>query len=420
MRLARNLFLSLLLSFALVYFYSAVQAESDQVDPPLSEEEDITEIQSEYDEVKAEIEKYERQLNSLVSKERTLANQIQQFESQIQLTALQITKTEAEIVQLKEEIDYLQFEVDDLEISLEKIALDIAERVVYRYQLGSVTPLQLFVKSNGIDQYVTRYAYLSYVEKQERQKLLELQKSQSMVTDIKLEREDKQAEVEEKKEQLQKLSQTLNSQKIAKENLLQVTRNDEARYRQLLEAARSREEQLAKLVFRDGKVSYTLGIFNLVKSRQVGRGERIGTMGNSGYPRCSTAAHLHFEVIENAQVTSSALTGDLINPQAYLQSRDLSYFRNNDTIDVKRFGAGSYAWPMSTPVITQEFGQTPWSSRYTNNFHTGIDMVDYNDYAVRAADSGTLYYAKIPCGNAINIAIVAHTADKATVYLHLK
>ncbi len=384
-------------------------------------QEDTTEnVTEEYKDVKEEIERLQRQLNSLQSQERTLSNQISQFNSQIEVTTLRITEVRQEIEKLAAEISVLQSQVDGLEITLEKISNILAERVVATYQRGEVTPLKLLVASDGFDTFLTRYAYMSYMQSYDKQSLLQLQQNQNDINTKKIELEDKKKQIEDRRKKLEDLKRTLDSQKKAKETLLQVTKNDEVKYAKLLEAARSREQQLAQLIFKDGKVSYSLPIYGLTKQGSISQGGRVGTMGNSGAPRCSTAAHLHVETIANGKLTDSALIGDLISPYAYFKSRQISYFQDDNSISVSGFGAGGWEWPLSNPVITQQFGKTKWSSRYLSGFHTGVDMVDYNDRTVRAPASGTLYYAKVACGNPINIAIIDHGSDIFSDFLHLE
>jgi len=376
-------------------------------------------VAKEYKNVKDEISRLERQLSGLQSQERTLGNQISQFNSQIEVTTLRIADTRGEIEKLVADIDVLQSQVDGLEITLEKISAVMAERAVQTYQRGEVTPLKLLVASDGFDKFLTRYAYISYMQRFDKNVLLRLQQNQNDINTKKTELESKKKQVEDKRKKLEALKSTLDSQKKAKETLLQVTRNDEVRYQKLIEAARSREQQLASLIFKDGKVQYKLPIYGLSKQGSVSQGARIGTMGNSGAPRCSTAAHLHIEFIMNGTITDDAITGDLISPFAYLKSRSVSYFDDDNSLNASSFGAGSYNWPLGDPVITQPFGKTKWSSRYLSGFHSGVDMVDYNDKTIRAPGSGALYYAKIACGNPINIAIIDHGGGIISNYLHL-
>ncbi len=384
------------------------------------DETDGENVQQQYQDVKSEIERLQKQLNSLQSQERTLNNQITQFNSQIQVTQLQIVDTQQQIQQLQAEIVVLQSQVDGLEITLEKVSAVIADRAVSTYQQGELTPLKLLVTSNGFETFVTKYAYASYLQDYNKKVLLQIQENQNNINDKKIELEEKRKQIETKKKQLEALRSTLDAQKKAKETLLAVTKNDEARYAKLLEAAKSKEQTLAKLIFRDGKVSYSMGIYGLTKQGSVSQGSRIGTMGNSGYPRCTNAAHLHFEVMEKATITNDAIGGDLLNPYAYLKSKSVSFFQDDNSIGVQPFGAGGWDWPLRDPVITQQFGKTPWSSRYLGGYHSGIDMVDYNDRAIRAPASGTLYYAKVNCGSAINIAIIDHGNGVLSDYLHLE
>lgn len=381
---------------------------------------DSAAIKQEYENVKDEIDRLQKQLNSLQSQERTLSNQITQFNSQIQVTQLQIVDTQRQIQQLQSEIIVLQSQVDGLEITLEKISAVIAERAVQTYQQGEITPLKLLVTSNGFETFVTKYAYSSYLQDYNKKVLLQIQENQNNINDKKIELEEKRNQVEVKRKQLEALKGTLDAQKRAKENLLAITRNDETRYAKLLEAAKSREQSLAKLIFRDGKVSYSMGIYGLSKQGSISQGARIGTMGNSGAPRCSSAAHLHMEVMEKGTITSDAIGGELLSPYAYLKPQTISFFQDDNSLSVQSFGSGSWSWPLNNPVITQQFGKTPWSSRYLGGYHSGVDMVDYNDRTVRAPASGTLYYAKVNCGNAINIAIIDHGNGILSDYLHLE
>jgi len=379
-----------------------------------------TDIQTQYKNIKDEIERLKKQLNSLQNQEKTLGNQIAQFNSQIEVTTLQILEMRQEVAELEIDIDLLQSQIDGLEITLEKISSVLVARTVETYQRGEINPLKLLVVSNGFDEFLTQYAYISYMQDYDKKVLLQIQSNQNNISDKKKELVDKKTLVEKKKKQLESLKSTLDGQKKAKETLLTVTRNDETRYKKLLEAAQSKEEALSQLIFRDGKVSYKMAIYGLTKSGSVVKGARIGTMGNSGAPRCTTAAHLHMEVIENGILTSDQIAGDLINPYSHLKSRELSFFQDNNSIGSQTFGAGSWDWPLSNPIITQGFGKTIWSSRYLSGFHTGIDIVDYNDRAVKAPESGTLYYAKVACGNAINIAIIDYGGGTLSDFLHLE
>jgi peptidoglycan hydrolase CwlO-like protein len=409
----RLLFISLSCMLILSLFFCVMTfAEEDTTNPD--------DVKQQYQDVKAEIDRLQKQLMSLQGQERTLTNQINQFNSQIQVTQLQIIETRQQINQLNADITILQSQIDGLEITLEKISIQLADRVLQTYQRGEITPLQLLIASDGFDKFLTRYAYIQYMQDYDKKILLQLQNNQNTISDKKKELEIKQKEVEKKKKQLETLKNTLDSQKQAKETLLSTTKNDETRYQKLLEAAKSKEQALSKLVFAGGKVGYTMELYGLSKQGSVSKGSRIGTMGNSGYPRCTNAAHLHMEVIESGVIGSTELGGNLVSPYSYLSSRSLSVFQDDNSIGVSSFGAGSWDWPLSNPVITQQFGKTPWSSRYLGGYHTGVDMVDYNDRTVRAPASGTLYYAKLACGSVINIAIIDHGNGVLSDYLHLE
>ena len=134
-------------------------------------------------------------------------------------------------------------------------------------------------------------------------------------------------------------------------------------------------------------------------------------VGNSGYPSCSTGAHLHFEVRQN---------GTWINAENYLSSKAVNDEQNGST----NLGGGSWDWPLSDPIIiSQRYGITPWSWRYkySNGIHTGIDMWSKGSDVIRAPADGILYSSSQGCGSSIiNIKYIEHENGLVSFYLHVQ
>ncbi|HQG78848.1 MAG TPA: peptidoglycan DD-metalloendopeptidase family protein, partial [bacterium] len=142
---------------------------------------------------------------------------------------------------------------------------------------------------------------------------------------------------------------------------------------------------------------------------KVEKGDIIAVMGNSGYPYCSTGTHLHFEVRKN---------GSVVNAEKYLKEKNLYVWHYNT--GYTEIGSGSWDWPMKNPEITQRYGKTPWSWRYPNGLHEGIDMVSKDVY-IRAPKGGKIVKGGMGCGGGtVNFAAIDHGDGVVSYYLHIK
>ena len=93
--------------------------------------------------------------------------------------------------------------------------------------------------------------------------------------------------------------------------------------------------------------------------RRVRRGDIVGNEGSTGF---STGAHVHQEVRSG---------GSAVNPRPYINS-------------------GTIRWALDDFVETQGYGQTDFSSHYSNDFHTGIDIAGPYGEPVHAPADGTV------------------------------
>jgi peptidoglycan hydrolase CwlO-like protein len=194
------------------------------------------------EELQQEIQQYEAELQKLSSQAKTLSNQVAQFDAQIKLTTLKISQTEEKIL-------LLGGRIDQLEESLQSLNKAYGERVVETYKLSRFENNLLFViTAPGIDDVVSRFHYLQKIQEADRNLLDRLQKAQTVYIGEKEDQEALQTELETQKRQL-------DSQKLAKANLLATTKNDEKRYQQLLSEARAQLAAFRRFVVGQGGAS---------------------------------------------------------------------------------------------------------------------------------------------------------------------
>jgi len=360
-----------------------------------------THSQSETDklrELAEKISEYERQIKDLQSKSTSLTNQIAQFDAQIRLTELKIDQTE-------EQITLLTGRIDQLSLSLNNLNNAYNSRVVETYKLGRVgeSPLT-YVLGGNIDQALSRYHYLKRIQEADQTLLGRLTKANDTYKSQKNELETLQEELEVQKGKL-------DGQKIAKAQLLTVTKNDEKKYQSLLAASRAEFEAIQAII--SGKGDET-------EVGDIQEGQKVAAI-IQGASCNSSAAHLHFIVAKGNQTQ---------NPFSYLKP---GIEHNNCTGGGECSGAdpfnpsGSWNWPIAPTVrYNQGYGRTwavanTWVGRIYSQ-HNGIDINSTSSPEVKAVRPGKLFRGSYTGSGGCRLRYVRvdHSdSDLDTYYLHI-
>jgi peptidoglycan hydrolase CwlO-like protein len=363
-------------------------------------------LEEKYEEKKDKIEELEKKIEELQAEEKTLTSQIAYMDGQIRLTELKIGQTEDEVMKLEGEIGELAGKISRLDISLDRLSLSLLERISQTYRQGQAGGLELFLSSSGFSEYLSRSSYLRFVQKHDRKLLLSMEETRMNYDQQKKLKEQKQMELNLLRDELGRQKLALGTQKQEKQTLIEITRNEESRFQELLDEAQKEMENLwtAFSALPEGEKKF------------VGKGDVIGVMGNTGF---STGPHLHFAVYHEPYEFGSSHE----NPLSYLESKEV-LFDSTSCDDVpeetrRSVGSGSHQWPMNNIRLTQCYGHTPWSWRYSTNYHDGIDMVDDEDRVVRAVEEGeaVFYRGGQSAGNGV---FIYHPDGKMTIYWHLQ
>ncbi len=351
------------------------------------------------------IKELEAQLSNLVKQEKTLASQITYMNSQISLTNLRIEESKTKLAQLELDISALGIKIDQLNLSLSSLSEALMKRIVATYKRGKMDEIELFLSSRSFADIITQYKYLQVVQTHDKKLLVQMQATKGNYEDQKGTLETKQQEVVKTKKQLEGYQATLAQQKKDKQELLRITKNDEAVYQAKIRAAQ--EEQNAILAILGGQG-------NEVGEGALRNGTTIGIM-IYGRSACSSGTHLHFEVHQNNSIQ---------DPNNFLSNVSFAYDDNDGGRDEGAISPhGSWDWPIPQQIlITQGFGMTPYAQAgaYNGGPHTGIDMYSSAGLGIKAVRDGTLSRGSIPCGSGtLRYKKIDHGDGATSYYLHV-
>lgn len=346
-----------------------------------------------------------QKLNDLGSQKKTLSGQIAQFDNQIKITQLKISDAEATIASLEKEINVLGFRIGYITDSVDKLQVLLKRRIVATYQQSNISNIEILLGANDFSDLLQRVQYLKIIQENDKKLLSNLQETKANYANQKDDREAKQAQIEENKKKLLGLKTSLDQQKVEKQKFLEITKNDEAKFQQLLAQALAEKEAIS------AAFSEAVSRLNSGEGESVSEGQTIAVMGNSGAPTCSSGTHLHFMVTKN---------GVAQDPAGYLKDVSPGW----DNPDPKPSFSGSWNWPISNPTVTQIYGKSYYVIHfgwYSGGIHDGIDMTGGS--SIVAPKSGKLIIGTTNCGSsALKYAALKHNEDSGiiTLYLHIQ
>ena len=162
--------------------------------------------------------------------------------NQISLTEVRVDATKQQLVLLAASIETAVKKISKLEESLNSLTKILANRIVVTYEAGTSDQLQIMLASNTFPDFLSRAQYLRKVQAHDKKLVFETQQAKNDYANQKNIFEDKKKKAETLKDQLEAYNSQLEEEKKGKQQLLDVTKNDEAKYQKLLADAQAQTQ----------------------------------------------------------------------------------------------------------------------------------------------------------------------------------
>jgi len=198
------------------------------------------------------IEEYRRKISELQGQQQSLANTIRFLDSKIQLAENEVQKTQAEITMLQAQIGDLGVRISGLELSLKKISEQLIGRVRESYKEQYRSPPLTLIFSDSFAEALTKQKYARLSQGYTEAVLREAEKQRVIFAQEKNLKEEKQKEVKALQVKLAKQKDSLQKQQNDKKSVLEVTKNDEKRYQELLSIAEAQKRAFGRYISSQG------------------------------------------------------------------------------------------------------------------------------------------------------------------------
>jgi len=222
--------------------FCLVKAAEDNVIEELSQkekeeaeiEEQIGDKERELEELESKIKSYEDLIELKHQQQATLGNQIEIMEEEIRRAETEISKADREMSLIELEIKTLELKIKEKDISIDYNRRVLKELIKTIYHNSQSSTIEILLKYESLGDFFSGEERLNQVNEKTKNVLDEINQIKFELQKQQEEKENKHDDLEELKVKNQRNKFYLESEQNAKEDLLEMTQGEEAKYQELL------------------------------------------------------------------------------------------------------------------------------------------------------------------------------------------
>lgn len=210
--------------------------------------DDIEQKQRELRDVSRQIQQQQSQLESILQEESTITGQIQRIEQEIMSTENELRRVESRIEHIKESIVKTEEEIELLEEELEEQTEYLNERLVFLYERGDISYLEVLLNASDLKDFLTRYDMLNRIIEQDSKLIETINKKQNELNMRKADMEVQRNELVRIQNEQEARKEMLAIQADEKKNLLGSVQSERENYEKVIEELEATSRQLEQMI----------------------------------------------------------------------------------------------------------------------------------------------------------------------------
>lgn len=205
---------------------------------------EIEEKEKELKEIEDKIETYENLVELKQKQQATLSNQIELMDEEIKKAQEQITRTTQEMRLVELEIKKIELSIQEKDIEIEYRKKILAELIRNLYRESRSNFLELILRYDNLADYFSQVERLNQVNDKTKEVLDDINQAKVELETKRDQRREKFDKMDSLKNDSLKDKQYLESEQLAKENLLNLTQGEEDKYQEMLGRFEEQREEL--------------------------------------------------------------------------------------------------------------------------------------------------------------------------------
>jgi murein DD-endopeptidase MepM/ murein hydrolase activator NlpD len=225
---------------------------------------DINQTQQQLQEVDRQIQQQQSNLNSTKKKEKSIMNEINSIEKNIYQTEQDITNISDRIAYLENNIAETQQDIDKMQDNLDEQTSILKERLVYIYENGDSSYLEVLLAADDLKDFLTRNDMLGSIIQQDQDLIKSINQQKKELDLKKSGLEVKKRELVNIKASQETKKDSLAAQKDQKQDVLGNVQKEKAQYAKAVAELEQSSKELEAMIRRQqggGGPSIGTGIY---------------------------------------------------------------------------------------------------------------------------------------------------------------
>lgn len=214
--------------------------------------DEVRELNKEIKSTKDRLEEIDRKKEQFLANIKKKQAETANLNNQLAILENRLAMTEAEIESIKEEISKVNLEMKKVNVEIankeeeiEREKKHIANTLKLMYKEGDINTLEILLLNDSLADFLNKFKYLEDISKEMGESLENLKRYKRDLEKNKVVLDEKSEELLNLKNDLEQSLLALEDEKNNKNFILEVTRNSEIEYQNLLALAKQEQEQAA-------------------------------------------------------------------------------------------------------------------------------------------------------------------------------